>query len=39
VLEDCTSSIRGFEEVTDDEYKKLASKYPIRLTTIKELKF
>ncbi|PAK37784.1 hypothetical protein [Peribacillus simplex] len=39
VLEDCTSSITGFEEITDDEYKKLASKYPIILTTIKELKF
>ncbi|MCM3117264.1 hypothetical protein M3610_18475 [Neobacillus sp. MER 74] len=39
VLEDCTSSIAGFEEVTEDEYKKLAVRYPIKLTTTKELKF
>lgn len=39
VLEDCTSSIAGFEEVTEEEYKKLVSNYPIKLTTIRELTF
>ncbi|AIE59783.1 hypothetical protein BMMGA3_06790 [Bacillus methanolicus MGA3] len=32
ILEDCTTSIPGFEEGTDKEYRQLAEKYPIILT-------
>lgn len=32
LLEDCTTSIPGFEEETDKEFRQLAEKYPIVLT-------
>jgi nicotinamidase-related amidase len=32
ILEDCTTSIPGFEEETDKEFRQLAEKYPIILT-------
>lgn len=37
VLEDCTSSIPGFEETTELEYKELSSKYPVVLTITTEV--